>query len=267
MKLEDFNDLEVTTYDPVGHCIYCGSVEDLSDEHIVPYGLNSPCRLPAASCRRCRRITGRFEGKVLRGPMWLVRAKLRFRSRRREQYPTTGELIVVRGKVEEAIELPLEEYPLLLHFPVFAPPTSISGEAEVQGIQIRGIATIGFGQDPEEVKRRLGADDIKVTQNYEYVAFARMVAKIAFSMAAAIGSLDLLDRPSPVLPAILGERRDIGHWVGTYTDPLEAVPRLLHLITVYRDEDRRLLMGKVKLFADSPSPTYGVVLGKLKEGG
>jgi hypothetical protein len=54
-------DLETRRYPPVGRCIYCGSTEDLTDEHIFPRFLWGSAVLPKASCERCRRLTKEFE--------------------------------------------------------------------------------------------------------------------------------------------------------------------------------------------------------------
>lgn len=38
---------------PVGYCIYCGSTDELGDEHIVPYGLSGDAVIPKGSCAVC----------------------------------------------------------------------------------------------------------------------------------------------------------------------------------------------------------------------
>jgi len=38
----------------VGKCIYCGSTEDLSDEHVILYGLYRTSELEDASCKTRR---------------------------------------------------------------------------------------------------------------------------------------------------------------------------------------------------------------------
>src|SRR5262245_13876737 len=40
----------------IGKCIYCGSVDDLTTEHIIPKGLAGGWTLNEASCRRCAAI-------------------------------------------------------------------------------------------------------------------------------------------------------------------------------------------------------------------
>ncbi len=66
------------------------------------------------------------------------------------------------------------------------------------------------------------------------IVFGRMIAKIAYSMASAENALRLIgdDGASPVVPVILGESVDIGHWVGSYADPLDAVPGVRHFVKI-----------------------------------
>jgi 5-methylcytosine-specific restriction endonuclease McrA len=48
-------------YSNVNRCIYCGTLENLTDEHIIPYGLGGRSILPKASCSECSNITTNFE--------------------------------------------------------------------------------------------------------------------------------------------------------------------------------------------------------------
>jgi hypothetical protein len=68
----------------------------------------------------------------------------------------------------------------------------------------------------EEVKEKLGADQVWVRQMYNPVEFARLIAKIAYTFAFAEGAEGLIKyEESPVVRAILGETDEIGHWVGS----------------------------------------------------
>lgn len=67
----------------VGQCIYCGTSQGkLSDEHLVPYGLNGPWVLRQASCAVCANSTSRFEMDVLRGLFPSARAAFGMKTRR-----------------------------------------------------------------------------------------------------------------------------------------------------------------------------------------
>jgi hypothetical protein len=50
----------------IGRCIYCGSTENLSKEHIVPLGLGGEDVLYDASCGWCRDATSRIESRLLK---------------------------------------------------------------------------------------------------------------------------------------------------------------------------------------------------------
>jgi hypothetical protein len=251
-------------YPPVGHCIYCGDTSTLSREHILPFGLSGTAELPEASCEKCRKITGHFEQTVLRGPMWAVRVYRRLKSRtKHEQAPRTYALTVVRGGQEAVVSLPAEEYPILLHFPVFPPPAFLDPEGYRTGIRIKGMATISFGPGPDETLKRLGADEIWLPQDLKPVAFARMLAKIAYAWAVAECQLDAIDGESPVVPAILGKTDDIGRWVGTLDRPSSNAGSVLHELAIHRDERKEMLIAEVRLFADSQTPSYGIILGRI----
>ena len=103
-------------YGPVGHCIYCRSTDQLSNEHIVPPALNGNLELLKASCEECRKITSKFETRVLLGPMRVVRAIRNLRTRNPKKRPTTGTVTIVRDGIEEDVDLPLAEFPVGLHF-------------------------------------------------------------------------------------------------------------------------------------------------------
>ncbi len=198
--------------------------------------------------------------------MRAVRVLRRLRSyAKHRDAPQSQTLDIVRNGRQERIRVPLAEYPVLLHFPEFPPPRFLAGEYDATGINLKGLFTVGFGPTPEEVARRLGAERIVLTSGRDFfAAFARMIAKIAYGFAVAEGKSSLLDGPAFVLSAILGETEDIGKWVGTQQGPIRKFPSLLHRLTIREDRDRLLLFGDVHLFADSETPTYEVVLGRLK---
>jgi hypothetical protein len=264
MSAEQMKDFGQLTYAAVGKCIYCGATERLENEHIVPYALNGSTILPRSTCRSCAKITGQFEQSVLRGPMRAVRVLRQFKSRTKHaDAPRTAALSILRGGNEESVDLPLEEYPILLHFPLFAPPGYLTPSEYSSGIRLTGVATILFGPPPEEVARRLGATKLNLSQGYYPAAFGRMIAKIAYSYAFAEGATQGLRQVSPMLPALLGKSDDIGRWVGTLPKQLETHPGLLHRLALREDRENGLLVAEVQLFADSSTPSYGVVLGEL----
>ncbi len=71
-------------------------------------------------------------------------------------------LIVTRKGKEKIVGLPLDEYPVLLHFPILSTPGYFFPKDYEKGVRLTGIATILFGPNPREVAKRLGADAISI---------------------------------------------------------------------------------------------------------
>lgn len=110
--------------------------------------------------------------------------------------------------------------------------------------------------------KKLGAQSIGATLSQRPAEFARMIAKIAYAMAAATGTLKLLAESSELPAMILGEDDAIGHFVGTIEEPNASHPEI-HRVLLIEDRGRGLLIGDVQIFSDSHTPRYGVVIGKL----
>ena len=258
--------LNGTSYSPVGRCIYCGATGKLEKEHILPFGLSGTATLPKSSCRACAAITGTFERIVLRGPFLAVRVYRDLKSRTKyEKAVKTIPLSYIRDGKEHTIALDIDKYPMLLHFPIFAPPVYLTGNPEyTSGIILSGIASVLFGPQPEDFAKSLGASEVQVASDSQPVAFARMIAKIAYAFAIAEGVMDDVEGDSFVLPSILGKADDIGRWVGTLAKPIQTYVDQLHQIVIHYEKENGLLITEVRLFADSETPSYGVILGKLK---
>jgi hypothetical protein len=258
-------DLAGKQHKQFGYCIYCGAIEDLTREHVIPLALSGDLVLPKASCRSCAKITQSFEGPVLAESWKDLRVLLGLRSRSKHAGARKAvPLKIMRNGKEEIINLPLNKYPILLPFPVFAPPRFVTG-VEGVGIDMVGVNTISFGPGPEEIMAELGEGEIKIEPAKSYpAAFARMLGKIAYAMAVSESKLTLLDGKSPILPSLLGQENDIGRWVGTLTKSPETYPGLLHRISVGEDPGLGALVAEIQLFSHSATPSYGVILGKLK---
>ena len=145
--------------------------------------------------------------------MRVVRAIRNLRTRNPKKRPTTGTVTIVRDGIEEDVDLPLAEFPVGLHFQMFAPPTVLGGE-KVSGITLLTHESpfIQFGgPQMEEVKEKLEAEQIWVRQTYKPIEFARMIAKIAYSFAFAVWAgpksrPTIRKAPHPVLRNSCGKR-------------------------------------------------------------
>ncbi len=268
MPTTGIRDMARIQYPAAGRCIYCGKEQDLRREHIIPFGLNGTMVIPQASCRECARKTGACETKVLRGPMRNMRLLRRFRSRSQHEGASfVHRFQVVKDGARSVVELPLEEAPILLYFPIFSLPRILTGQVG-SGATMIGVAAMLTGPTPDDVAWHLGVDGvIDESEPYDPIAFARMIGKIGFATAFAEGALAMIDGPTPVLPAILGDADNIGRWVGTMTGLYKKYPGVVHRVAVHLDSASGLLVVEVQLFADSGAPSYGVVLGKPRSHG
>lgn len=258
--------LERHRYAPVGSCIYCGSPDDLRDEHIVPFGLGGNLVLPDSTCGECADITSRFERSVLRGPMRPIRVMRGIQSRRRHRGAPTHLPLQVRFAEDwETVQIPVTEYPLLLQFFVYDVPGCLQPETYGYGLRVRGQMTFSFGPRPEEVLARLGARQVRVSQTYVPGDFAKMTAKVAYSMAVAVNAIDPTNGKPEVVRSILGEVDDVGRWVGMVSQPRRRIRDVLHHVAVQRDSEHHLLVGHVQYLTDTGTPTYVVVLGSVDE--
>lgn len=186
---------------------------------------------------------------------------MRLSSRRRHKMPTHLPLRLIRGGREDCVDLPILQHPIMLSFPVFAVPSLISGK-HVEGVSIRRAAIYNFGRPIKAVLTEFKADDARVTESSRPVAFARLLAKIAWGIAVIHGRRPDLD--SGLRDAMLYEPNRIGRWVGTYTDPLEpGESNMMHEIRLREDVERGLFVADVILFANTTTPRYGVILGPL----
>ena len=256
--MDNFTDLN-KQFSPLNICMYCGSKENLTKEHIVPFGLGGPGAIPSSSCKICAKKTSKFERHVLRGPMWGLRAHLGIKSRRPKDMPKTLPIILIKNDGESEVDLPIEEHPVFLHFPIFAPPSKLTNE-HVEGIKIKGINTYGFGAAIPDVLKKYNARDIRSTEQSKPVSFARLIAKIAWCVAVAEGYMHKLD--PQLSDAIINNPNNIGKFVGTYTDPLVSTQGMLHEIRLR--EDGKYLFADVQLFCATQTPRYGVILGELE---
>lgn len=259
------NILNAKVYLPAGRCIYCGATDALEKEHILPFGLSGTAVLPKSSCRSCASITGALEQELLRGPFWPVRVFRDLKSRTKHaDAPQAFPVTVVRNGKEEVVSLGIDELPVLLPFPLFAPPTYLSDPTGNPGLSTTGLANIHFGPHPASTAQSLGAREVRITVVQRPITFARVIAKIGYAFACAEGAIAAIEGEPFVLSAILRDRYEIGKWVGTLTKPIQSHPSLLHRLEIHHDYERGLLCAEVQLFSDSETPSYGVLLGKLR---
>jgi hypothetical protein len=256
----------------IGRCIYCGTAEGkLSEEHVTPFGLGGKLTLSHASCTRCRDITSRFEGVVQRNMFFAARAAMASPTRRPEERERRQRIRVERNGAIEDVEAVWQDQWKLIELPIFPTPAHIDGRSYGAGIEVISKDTFELIERGVEVARRHGAEKM-VPRDYKAEDFARFIAKMGYGYAVAAYGLDLfvdgIGRPSSyVLPALLGERDDIGRWVGC-SDRRELPVRKCNVSVAYGVIRgvvawERELIVKLKMFPLFDGAEYVVVIGKV----
>jgi hypothetical protein len=259
-------------YSPVNRCVYCGSNENLSDEHIVPYGLGGRWVLPKASCAKCAAISGAFEGTCLRTMFGPLRMYYDLPSRRRKSRPKTLPL-KVKYDLSEAdwteVEVDQEIYPFLITFPNYLMPDELSGytttkrDSSTASFWIRG-ASFRYGLTPhlEELAQKLKVAQLMPVATFQTHEFCLMLAKIAHAFAVAELGLDSF---SPFLTSMI-LNTDTSNSVQYVGGLANAEPRSNNLHEISFDShtcDRPDIVAvRIRLLASLETPTYYVAVGR-----
>lgn len=252
----------IRSYDPVGYCIYCNSRDDLSDEHIIPFGLLpkwGDWALPDASCGACRAITKKFEGSVQQATLGPLREKLGLKTRRPPKKKYRRTVHRVDGRTEER-ELSADELPAVCIGFGWPAPGLLRGDLPNDSL----AGKILFRYPEGDLARHSPADTTAVQLGRAYpLDFARMLAKIAHVCAVAEHGHKSF---TPLLPnLILGRDTNLASYLvgGDATAPPED-EQVLH--SIYRQDCRVLsthyLMMTIRLFAFMGMPRYHVVVGR-----
>ncbi len=267
-ELEGIENLGQGLFVEIHKCIYCGSHgPSLTDEHGIPFGLlplNAPgLVLRSASCTSCSGITSAFERSVLQRLWRPARSGLGLRSYRKRNREKKYPLTIVRDGEAEEILLPLEEYPATMQFTEYPPPACFQGGVHKNGVLLNALRLIQVAGPPlQELASRLGVKSFQFNGVFEGVTYERLLLKIAYCFSVAFLGLGSFERVY-ILPALMGERQDIGTWLGCDGEShLDA--RGFHgcLVSI----SGRDVVCRIRLFSKFPSPEYVVVVGKVSEG-
>jgi hypothetical protein len=246
----------IATFD---RCVYCGRSDlPLSDEHVVPFGINGPWVIANASCPNCAKITGRFEQQVQKGQLLMARTALKLKTRNPKQRPTTFPLYV-RGTLKH---VPIEEHAPLIVLQPFAAPSHHAGREHTPGrMTIAGELLIihAGGLAPPFLNRKHGPGNWGFRIAFDAFAFPRLMAKIGHCLAAV--ALGLNGFEPWACPAMLSPIGDLGRWVGCLPAPFVNGATGLHEVSIRVVGDEAHAF--VRLFAQLGAQEYFVVVGKL----
>lgn len=260
------------TYKSVGQCIYCGSKENLHNEHCIPESLNGLMILEKASCQDCGRITSRFEGDYARQSLLEVRTVWNMKSKRsKKKRPKEFPIRFTKNGVDQTINVPVEDsFPLIPMVDVG--PSGVysnrphklglrHGQYRINPFKVRDDAHL------QQLAQKYCAESASVDFQIDVPGFLRMIAKIAYCITVWRFGLQSIGE-AYVVPAILGIKNDIWTWVGSdgeqevvkYTKDMASD----HDVNGWFDENG-VLHARVKLFKKSLTPEYEVVVGKLND--
>jgi hypothetical protein len=246
----------------IGKCIYCGSEENLTNEHIVPRGLAGPWQLLSASCRNCSKITAAFERDVLREYFILVRTNLGLPTYHRRNRPRSFDFRITKQGVENTITVPVPGCPTLFAMPIFEKPGYIAKRPQNAALLVKGMSLHGSGLEKFKNKYDFNSFSFSATLRTN---FARLLAKIAYGMIVDQHGLDAI-KEIYVLPSILGKKDDVGYWVGcehsVQSTALIPKEKYLHSIDVLKNNSE--VGARIRLFANFQTPQYLVIVGSLK---
>ncbi len=249
----------------VGKCIYCGQLtERLSNEHIVPYGLNGPWILEKASCPDHATKTSKFELDVLRYHLIAARTTLGFRTYNRKKRPTNFTVDVEKQGQHTAKEIPVGVYPAIIIMPIFPKPAHLEAQPYSGNRIIKYHWVQVGGKKGDELLAELGADHLTVEVSLKPFSFAQMLAKIAYCITVAQFGYEAIEE-AYVLPAIRGETDEIGRWVGTSDHELLSPEKELHTLVADVSASTREVLCRVRLFSVFNAPEYLITVGKLNQ--
>lgn len=261
-------------YFDIGKCIYCGTQEGkLTTEHIIPFGLGGKLTLENSCCESCRRITSKCELNPIRENWEHVRAYRNYPSRRRKFDKEKFDLnVVFKDGTEGVLKVSKDELMAITPFLEYKLPAVLRGYKEKRGIEINAVSHYIFGVDAENFAQKYNVKSFSIKSEHKGNSFEIMLAKIAYCFAIACLGVGCF-KEIFVLPAILGQKDDIGLWVGC--DHSGVVVPLLGkqqsecaakvFVKNFENSSDQFLVVRLKFFANTDTPEYIVIVGMLKD--
>lgn len=254
----------------VGTCIYCGSTKQLTDEHVLPYGLGGTLVLKKASCKDCSKVTADLEQRLLRGHWWPYRKLLGIRTRS-GTYPKYRPVnLVSRTGDKSPAQVLSEDYPIVV-FLDFDPPSVLSGvcRPETPFAKAASLKLVGNGPSRALIDGSMRAlfpwEKIEYPTGFESSDLLRFVAKVAHGYA--IHQYGLSACKEYFLPKLIlgGGDGALNHVGGCSTELLKPKLPGAELHALFDRKINDLLLVNLQLFRDAsePPPIYEAVVGRI----
>lgn len=260
--MTDINEIQLQTEPSVkfiGRCIYCGSIQNLSDEHILPRGLKGIWQLQKASCPHCAKITSSFEQDVLRKQFNVARSALKLPSYKPKNRPKEFTFSVIQDGEQKDVSLPAADSPPVFMMLHLKPPRYITNGDYEKGAK-QGVSL--HGPSKSDFREKWGFEAITFETKFKGTSFERMLAKIAYGFFVHQNGLGVL-KECFVLPCILGQKDDAGYWVGASWNKFEGLPKTPYFHTISLFKNGNEVAALIRLFASFGTPEYAVIIGKV----
>ncbi len=253
-----------TFFPSKGVCIYCGAASvQLSDEHIVPLSLGGVHVIRQASCLTCADITKRFEQRVARDLWGDARISYDAPSRRKKERP--GAILMSDSENPgKTIEVPAREYPAGFIFYKMGPPGLLVGLTEDTDTSKLWTMVVVSDDQRRNTFIKASTKELRIQFRHVPYEFGQLLAKIAYCQI--LTQLHPSDFNPICLPYILGIKTNVSHIVGGGSENPSPIPGTGYSLVPSAfviEENRLLLMVKVRLYSDLYSPEYQVVVGKV----
>jgi len=268
----------------VGVCIYCGSRDQLTDEHVLPQGLGGVVVLRKGSCEVCRLKIHPFETRFLRnvlGPLRHGRG-MRSKNRGKAKGPRGAWVTIQRAdgtrfkQFVEAKDLPKFSFKLPRYY--FPPYFMVPPKATDKPLMRREIQTaIDRGDAEHQLKTLGGIIDLECDED----SICRTLAKISHGIATAALGVDGWDpflRDYAVGGELPGAVEDyIGSQFAFHIDGADKAPEDANMIYITlglfpspHDKEERIVFLNIHILPNIGQvrghweriPYYGVVAGK-----
>jgi HNH endonuclease len=251
-------------YPPLWRCMYCGSKDQLSTEHIVPRGLGGNILFPRSTCEKCRKITHEFETVNMRKNFLYFRVHTGLHQHPKER--PTHLPVRIRGSGTRLV-LP-SAHPNWLTLPLFMRPGILANLPLGMPFIIRGMHTT----NPKNLTavQTQYSEYFEVDYNFDVDAFAKLLAKIAHGLFC--GTLHLKGKLSdeyfkPYLSDFIrGKNDNLGPYLigqlQQYQIPDYDSDYYKYMLFTVRQQDKFLTIATIRLFSDWRGPDYTVVLGE-----
>ncbi len=258
-------------YNTINQCIYCGSLSNLTKEHVLPYGLGGDIILEKASCEICRDITCKLEQRLLRGHWWPYRQFLGLKSRtKKEAVPDLTVTVERLDGSKISAQIPMAKQSMAMVFEL-DPPSILEGKQRLEIPYAKNVYMKPLAPSPSVVRidgklhHLTPFEKLTIPVNFDAGELCRFLAKVAHGYAISRRGINACSEYF-LPPIILGKVAGAMTYVGGTKSPI--IGPLLSGTKIHVLMDRvngQYLTVYIQLFRDGgdPPPIYEVVVGEL----